>query len=51
VGFAYQATPVLQDINISIPQGQLVSLLGASGSGKTTLLRLAAGLDPVAAAA
>ncbi|MEF8698309.1 MAG: ABC transporter ATP-binding protein [Candidatus Accumulibacter sp. UW26] len=48
VGFAYQATPVLQDINISIPQGQLVSLLGASGSGKTTLLRLAAGLDPVA---
>jgi NitT/TauT family transport system ATP-binding protein len=47
VGFAYKATPVLQDINVSIPEGQFVSLLGASGSGKTTLLRLAAGLDPV----
>ena len=47
VGFAYDATPVLQDINVSIPEGQLVSLLGASGSGKTTLLRLAAGLNPV----
>jgi NitT/TauT family transport system ATP-binding protein len=47
VGFAYDATPVLQDINVHIPEGQFVSLLGASGSGKTTLLRLAAGLDRV----
>ena len=47
VGFAYDTTQVLQDINVTIPEGQFVSLLGASGSGKTTLLRLAAGLDPV----
>lgn len=47
VSFAYAATQVLEDINVSIPEGQFVSLLGASGSGKTTLLRLAAGLDSI----
>jgi len=47
VSFAYDATPVLQDIHLIIPEGQFVSLLGASGSGKTTLLRLAAGLNEV----
>ena len=45
VGFAYAATPILQDISLDIPAGQFVSLLGASGSGKSTLLRLVAGLD------
>jgi len=44
VSFAYDATPILQDISVSIPAGQFLSLLGASGSGKSTLLRLAAGL-------
>ena len=32
-------------VTISVPDGQLVSLLGPSGSGKTTLLRLIAGLE------
>lgn len=45
VGFAYDAAPILQDIQLSIPSGQFVSLLGASGSGKSTLLRLIAGLQ------
>jgi NitT/TauT family transport system ATP-binding protein len=45
VGFSYDATPILQDISLNIPAGQLVSLLGASGSGKSTLLRLVAGLN------
>lgn len=47
VSFAYGDRPVLQDIHVHIPEGELVSLLGASGSGKTTLLRLAAGLNAV----
>jgi NitT/TauT family transport system ATP-binding protein len=36
--------PVLQDISMTIRQGEIVSLLGRSGSGKSTLLRIMAGL-------
>jgi putative ABC transport system ATP-binding protein len=36
---------VLKDVNFSIEQGELVSIVGPSGSGKTTLLGLLAGLD------
>jgi sulfate transport system ATP-binding protein len=35
----------LNDIDLEIPDGQLVALLGPSGSGKTTLLRIIAGLE------
>ncbi|MDR2795825.1 MAG: sulfate ABC transporter ATP-binding protein [Spirochaetaceae bacterium] len=35
----------LEDINLSIPAGEISSLLGPSGSGKTTLLRIIAGLE------
>jgi sulfate transport system ATP-binding protein len=35
----------LEDINLTIPTGQLTALLGPSGGGKTTLLRVIAGLE------
>jgi sulfate transport system ATP-binding protein len=35
----------LKNVNLRIPDGQLVALLGPSGSGKTTLLRIIAGLE------
>jgi len=35
---------VLQDINLTLRDGEIVGLLGRSGSGKSTLLRLIAGL-------
>jgi sulfate transport system ATP-binding protein len=35
----------LEDINLSIPSGQLTALLGPSGGGKSTLLRIIAGLE------
>jgi ABC-2 type transport system ATP-binding protein len=36
--------PVLQDLSITIPQGQLYALLGPNGAGKTTTLRIVVGL-------
>ena len=38
-------TMVLENINLSVKQGEFVSLLGLSGSGKTTLLRILSGLE------
>src|SRR5436309_2064182 len=36
---------VLRDINIVVPAGAFVSIVGPSGSGKSTLLAILAGLD------
>jgi zinc transport system ATP-binding protein len=44
LAFAYDGRPVLQHVNLAIPAGDFVSVVGPNGSGKTTLLRLALGL-------
>ena len=43
VNFSYDVRPVLKRINMSVPRGKLVSIMGLSGCGKTTLLRLIGG--------
>lgn len=40
VGFAYGKKAVLKDINIHIPKGKTVALVGPSGGGKSTLADL-----------
>ncbi len=43
--FSAKAGPVLADIDLDIPAGQILSIVGASGCGKSTLLGIVAGLD------
>lgn len=43
VSVAYQKTNILENFNLEIEKGELISLLGPSGCGKTTTLRLIAG--------
>ena len=42
--FSYRGRPVLQDISLSLQEGELVCLLGQNGAGKTTLFKCLLGL-------
>lgn len=49
VSFRYDESLVLENLQLSITQGDFVGIVGANGSGKTTLLRLLVGdLKPTA---
>ncbi|MBN9543588.1 MAG: ABC transporter ATP-binding protein [Alphaproteobacteria bacterium] len=43
--FDGQVTPTLDDINLTIYEGEFFALLGPSGCGKTTLMRMIGGFD------
>ena len=40
LGFAYDQDPILREVNVEIPIGQVVALVGPSGAGKTTFANL-----------
>ncbi len=44
VGHAYGDLPVLEDIDLAVRPGEILSLIGPSGSGKSTLLGIMGGL-------
>ena len=44
-GRGEEATPALRSVDLDIPDGAFVKVVGTSGSGKTTLLNIIGGLD------
>ncbi len=43
---AFDSTEVLKGVDLTIEEGEFISLVGPSGCGKSTLLRIIAGLEP-----
>jgi len=47
VGKSFRGTPILNNVNLKINEGDIFGIIGQSGSGKTTLLNIIAGFtDP-----
>jgi energy-coupling factor transporter ATP-binding protein EcfA2 len=44
LGYSYNGHPALQNISLSVHQGEFVALMGRNGAGKTTLLKQLVGL-------
>ncbi|HMV44930.1 MAG TPA: ABC transporter ATP-binding protein [Leptospiraceae bacterium] len=43
--FGNQKLEILKGINIDLPQGKLITLMGPSGSGKSTFMHILSGID------
>src|SRR5699024_6913387 len=44
ISFSYGDRQVLEDVNLSIPKGDFLGLVGPNGGGKTTLIKIILGL-------
>lgn len=43
---AYHRKPVLWDVDLDLPEGQLIAVVGPNGAGKSTLIKAVLGLVP-----
>ena len=43
VNFSYDSRPILKGINMTLPKGKVIAVMGGSGCGKTTLFRIIGG--------
>lgn len=43
---AYRETPVLWDVDLTLPEGQLIAIVGPNGAGKSTLIKAILNLVP-----
>src|SRR5512139_729855 len=43
VNFSYDSRPILKGINMTLPKGKVIAVMGRSGCGKTTLFRVIGG--------
>ncbi|KLU56717.1 multidrug ABC transporter permease [Paenibacillus sp. VT-400] len=47
VTFGYEeSSPILRNVNFSVPEGKTIALVGASGGGKSTVFKLVCGFYP-----
>lgn len=46
IAVRYGPRQVLRGVDVTVPRGEFLAVLGANGCGKSTLLRAAAGLEP-----
>jgi zinc transport system ATP-binding protein len=44
---AYGRSVIVEDVSLTLEQGEMVALIGPNGAGKTTLLRAVLGLTPI----
>ena len=47
ISAAYGKISAIRDISIAVPEGKIVTIIGANGAGKTTTLRAMSGMLPV----